>query len=167
MVSMFLYLADEYLMKTGLPRGNLQETPPLGAYHPNHGMCFSAHRVAPLQSISLAKPRVVEFNKKFLMTLYSFAWQREVYFADGLTVLQLKMKSVKGRSNLPKASSTPIFRWAILKVIKCRPHTNVAPCSEEAILSQHSLEDTPANELPPSWPRFVCAKSILSCQVLW
>eukprot|EP00897_Mesotaenium_endlicherianum_P003366 jgi/Mesen1/3057/ME000018S02370 len=41
-VSMFLYLADEYLVKTGLPTGVLQETPPLGLYHPDHAGYFTS-----------------------------------------------------------------------------------------------------------------------------
>eukprot|EP00850_Spirogloea_muscicola_P001632 SM000006S19397 [mRNA] locus=s6:517747:530754:+ [translate_table: standard] len=40
-MSMFSYLAAEYLGKTGLPKVTVKETPALGVYHPDHGDYFT------------------------------------------------------------------------------------------------------------------------------
>eukprot|EP00271_Cylindrocystis_brebissonii_P004987 TRINITY_DN16942_c0_g3_i1.p1 TRINITY_DN16942_c0_g3~~TRINITY_DN16942_c0_g3_i1.p1 ORF type:complete len:1746 (-),score=312.16 TRINITY_DN16942_c0_g3_i1:714-5951(-) len=41
-VSMFLYLAEEYLAKTGVAQGKLQETPALGLVHPDYEGYFTS-----------------------------------------------------------------------------------------------------------------------------
>eukprot|EP00850_Spirogloea_muscicola_P005360 SM000024S07822 [mRNA] locus=s24:715044:727991:+ [translate_table: standard] len=40
-MSLFSYLAAEYLGKTGLPKVTVKETPALGVYHPDHGDYFT------------------------------------------------------------------------------------------------------------------------------
>lgn len=57
--NLFIYLADEYLVKLGAPKGRLIETPPLGLYHPDHDGYFTspAEYVRWFRSAKAGMPR--------------------------------------------------------------------------------------------------------------